>query len=153
MEMEAVISPEELRNEIVKSIKVPFNNRDTLVVSNVFAICGTGKQRILFDTHIDRACYNQAIVSQTGMKVIRSTQPGADSLIKRDTLSSSIVSGEFVAEQVSDKEVIVTESYEFNDTLKTIVKVFSYKRKHWTYKIGNGDTKANGIYKPITMWL
>ena len=139
-----------LRNAILKSIIIPFEKVDTLILSELsrYVECGNMTKEetdILpnpFYTMLDQNPYITEIAKNNKCIVITS-KPFFDSALNNidyDSAIASIYANKIqmtIAAEISDNgSVIVHERYKLNELNKSSVKVFSFDNKSgWNYKL------------------
>ena len=145
-----------LRTEIINSIKNPFLITDTLILESTRQICGNSDPNeipITFDTRLDDYNYISLLSQKLNIPIVTMNdfQKVMDSVSKYkynneyvpslwDSCRVGKVSAEILAEQFSPTEIRLHEYYNLNDTAKFVTKKFSFERNKWTFKVMKTST-------------
>lgn len=151
-------NPDTLRSEIVKSIRNPFKEADTLILETDWMFCGNSNPDelpVVFDTKLQEENYmlllsrqvNKPVITMTEfnkvMDEVRNNRFNGDyppSLWNTCRLGK--VSADIKAQQLSPRQVRLFEYYLYADTAKYIQKDFTFHGDKWTYSITNHSTEV-----------
>lgn len=137
-----------LRLEILKTIKVPFTNYDTVVIIHSWMLCGNSAPEeipLTFNLKFDKEPYIH-LLSSTLKSVVINSQQHTNLLFSNkhltidmlDDFNSNTVTAIINAEisTVNNREILVHETYQLNKEIKTVNKFFFVDKKTgmWQYE-------------------
>lgn len=147
-----------LRNEIVKSIRNPFKEADTLILQTRSMFCGNSDPNelpVVFETQLEEGKYKQLLAKQINKPVLTISEFNKvmDTVLDIrfrgdyppslwDTCRIGKVSVDILAEQLSARQVRLLENYLYADTAKYIQKEFTFDGYEWTYSIIDSSSRV-----------
>jgi len=149
MKQRPVADAENLRRQIISSIRNPFPQSDTLILETQWMFCGNSdpdQLPIVFDTKLED--YKEALSRQAHVTVLTMTEfhKVMDKVSKTrfddeynphlwDLCRMNKVATEIVAEQLSPRKVKLYENYRYNDAMKYVRKEFTFDHGAWTWQV------------------
>ena len=156
-----VINKDLLRSEIIRSITIPFNKADTMVLDTAWLFCGNtdkSERPVIFSTQLGEETQKHALEKQVKKHVLSSEEFNKEMdsvLLIRfkgeypeslwDVCRVGKVAAEIKAEQLSPRKVRLYESYLYADSVKSTNKDFVFDGEKWSYEII--DTKTEILKK------
>lgn len=144
-----VIEAGALRTEMIKSIKNPFPQGDTLVLDTMWVFCENSSPYelpVIFDTQFGDMKYKKLFIRQFNIPVVSSEEFSSvmDTILKYkfhnnypeslwDSCRVGKVAADIKAESLSYNKVILHEIYMYNEKRISISKAFTYNKGKWTF--------------------
>jgi len=142
---------EDLKHQIIRSIKNPFPQADTMVLKGWIGDCGhtpVYERPIFFDTELDSATGQTALSYHLNLPVadwLADIKMEANRRNKAchgkfdssyvDQYQKKKVYADIWAEQLNSRKIMVHEYYDYNGLRKTIDKEFTYSGGKWKCQI------------------
>lgn len=151
----SIADADNLRKEIISSIRNPFPQADTFVIGLKWKKCGPLDIPLDFTTKLEKAINCKSLSKQLNLPTI--TMGAFYKIVEKasmrkfkeayhpnlwDVCRVDKVYAEFYAKRVSPIKVSFHESYLYNDIEKQVLKDFTFDNNKWTYVASDTSTST-----------